>query len=265
MAPSAAPAVSRRPVVTARWPQDTSTPAPTLASTPAASRNAPSQTPSTPAAPRGTSGRTPAQHTAVPRTTPAHNPHTPPTSRHASTPTPSLNTPTPSPRSETGSPASYVQRAPSVQHAVSTSAPVQRVPLVRPAPPRQEPAPRIVAARPVPAVAPQVEQGAVVSGPPAVPVVARAVAEGGPAVQRAPKGAKGAPAKTADAVKKPVQQAGGTGKAAGRAVGREKDDGLADSDLDDLARRLLDPVARLLRTELRRGRDRTGRPHDGRR
>lgn len=36
-------------------------------------------------------------------------------------------------------------------------------------------------------------------------------------------------------------------------------------DLDDLSRRLLDPVARLLRTELRRGRDRTGRPYDGRR
>ncbi|MDN0198356.1 hypothetical protein NW895_25530, partial [Streptomyces sp. S.PNR 29] len=36
-------------------------------------------------------------------------------------------------------------------------------------------------------------------------------------------------------------------------------------DLDDLARRLLDPVARLLRTELRRGRERTGRPYDGRR
>ncbi|MGW1603984.1 hypothetical protein [Streptomyces eurythermus] len=36
-------------------------------------------------------------------------------------------------------------------------------------------------------------------------------------------------------------------------------------DLDDLARRLIDPVARLLRTELRRGRERTGRPHDGRR
>ncbi|MCE0445643.1 hypothetical protein LT493_13340 [Streptomyces tricolor] len=36
-------------------------------------------------------------------------------------------------------------------------------------------------------------------------------------------------------------------------------------DLDDLARRLLDPVARLLRAELRRGRDCTGRPHDGRR
>ncbi|MEU7605273.1 hypothetical protein AB0B44_30765, partial [Streptomyces sp. NPDC041003] len=38
-----------------------------------------------------------------------------------------------------------------------------------------------------------------------------------------------------------------------------------DADLDDLARRLLDPVSRLLRTELRRGRERAGRPFDGRR
>ncbi|WP_123529836.1 hypothetical protein [Streptomyces sp. 840.1] len=37
------------------------------------------------------------------------------------------------------------------------------------------------------------------------------------------------------------------------------------AELDELARRLLDPLARLLRTELRRGRDRTGRPYDGRR
>jgi hypothetical protein len=36
-------------------------------------------------------------------------------------------------------------------------------------------------------------------------------------------------------------------------------------DLDAMARRLIEPVARLLRTELRRGRERTGRPHDGRR
>ncbi|MFP8964691.1 hypothetical protein ACLIYP_29610, partial [Streptomyces nanhaiensis] len=49
--------------------------------------------------------------------------------------------------------------------------------------------------------------------------------------------------------------------AAGR-TGTPQDPGL---DLDDLARRLLDPVARLLRTELRRGRERMGRPHDGRR
>ncbi|MFJ8825940.1 hypothetical protein ACIREE_29750 [Streptomyces sp. NPDC102467] len=37
------------------------------------------------------------------------------------------------------------------------------------------------------------------------------------------------------------------------------------AELDELARRLIDPVSRLLRTELRRGRDRTGRPADGRR
>ncbi|MET9572573.1 hypothetical protein ABZY34_26215, partial [Streptomyces virginiae] len=41
--------------------------------------------------------------------------------------------------------------------------------------------------------------------------------------------------------------------------------GGGDLDLDDLARRLFDPVARLLRTELRRGRERAGRPFDGRR
>ncbi|MFJ9577246.1 hypothetical protein ACIRQF_12800 [Streptomyces sp. NPDC101191] len=39
----------------------------------------------------------------------------------------------------------------------------------------------------------------------------------------------------------------------------------ADTDLDDLARKLIDPVARLLRAELRRGRERAGRPFDGRR
>ncbi|MFP8940279.1 hypothetical protein ACLIYM_02410 [Streptomyces fenghuangensis] len=52
------------------------------------------------------------------------------------------------------------------------------------------------------------------------------------------------------------------GRGAARPHEAPQDPGL---DLDDLARRLLDPVARLLRTELRRGRDRTGRPYDGRR
>jgi hypothetical protein len=37
------------------------------------------------------------------------------------------------------------------------------------------------------------------------------------------------------------------------------------TDIDDLARRLLEPVGRLLRAELRHGRDRAGRPHDRRR
>ncbi|MFB6888223.1 hypothetical protein ACFCX4_02775 [Kitasatospora sp. NPDC056327] len=55
--------------------------------------------------------------------------------------------------------------------------------------------------------------------------------------------------------------------APGRTNGSPRDAGAqgGDPDLDDLARRLLDPVARLLRAELRRGRDRAGRTFDGRR
>ncbi|MFD4762069.1 hypothetical protein ACFWOJ_25320 [Streptomyces sp. NPDC058439] len=54
-----------------------------------------------------------------------------------------------------------------------------------------------------------------------------------------------------------------SGKTAARRPATAQDD--PGIDLDDLARRLLDPVSRLLRTELRRGRERTGRPYDGRR
>ncbi|WNI24050.1 hypothetical protein [Streptomyces sp. ITFR-16] len=39
----------------------------------------------------------------------------------------------------------------------------------------------------------------------------------------------------------------------------------AGPDIEELARRLLDPVSRLLRADLRRGRERTGRLYDGRR
>ncbi|MFJ9777614.1 hypothetical protein ACIRVF_41310 [Kitasatospora sp. NPDC101157] len=42
-------------------------------------------------------------------------------------------------------------------------------------------------------------------------------------------------------------------------------DGAGPADLDELARRLVEPVGRLLRTELRRGRERAGRPYDLRR
>ncbi|MFI9366441.1 hypothetical protein ACIG5E_36110 [Kitasatospora sp. NPDC053057] len=41
--------------------------------------------------------------------------------------------------------------------------------------------------------------------------------------------------------------------------------GAGPADLDELARRLVEPVGRLLRTELRRGRERAGRPYDLRR
>ncbi|MER5365664.1 hypothetical protein [Streptomyces sp. NPDC002722] len=37
------------------------------------------------------------------------------------------------------------------------------------------------------------------------------------------------------------------------------------TDIEELARRLIDPVSRLIRADLRRGRERTGRPYDGRR
>ncbi|MFJ8848844.1 hypothetical protein [Streptomyces sp. NPDC102437] len=37
------------------------------------------------------------------------------------------------------------------------------------------------------------------------------------------------------------------------------------ADIEELARRLIDPVSRLIRADLRRGRERTGRPYDGRR
>ncbi|UUN26501.1 hypothetical protein [Streptomyces sp. FIT100] len=63
-----------------------------------------------------------------------------------------------------------------------------------------------------------------------------------------------------------ASESSASGKAAAKRTARRaetpQDPGL---DLDDLARRLIDPVSRLLRTELRRGRERTGRPYDGRR
>jgi hypothetical protein len=37
------------------------------------------------------------------------------------------------------------------------------------------------------------------------------------------------------------------------------------TDMDELARRLFEPISRLLRSDLRQGRERTGRLHDRRR
>ncbi|MEV7603439.1 hypothetical protein AB0O91_39335 [Kitasatospora sp. NPDC089797] len=59
-----------------------------------------------------------------------------------------------------------------------------------------------------------------------------------------------------------------TAKDAGAAKGdtaAETPDRAAPADLDELARRLVEPVGRLLRTELRRGRERAGKPYDLRR
>ncbi|MFB8235640.1 hypothetical protein ACFC58_03730 [Kitasatospora purpeofusca] len=72
-----------------------------------------------------------------------------------------------------------------------------------------------------------------------------------------------APATTAPATTAADQRV----TASERTGGSPRDAGAqgGDLDLEDLARRLLDPVARLLRAELRRGRDRAGRTFDGRR
>ncbi|MET8630435.1 hypothetical protein ABZW30_43170 [Kitasatospora sp. NPDC004669] len=59
-----------------------------------------------------------------------------------------------------------------------------------------------------------------------------------------------------------------TGSPPAKAVGEspaEAAGGAGPADLDELARRLVEPVGRLLRTELRRGRERSGKPYDMRR
>ncbi|MFJ6832484.1 hypothetical protein [Streptomyces sp. NPDC091209] len=96
------------------------------------------------------------------------------------------------------------------------------------------------------------------SAPPTPPTGAPAKEVPAPGRKRSSSVSSAAPAATASAT-----SSAASGKNAARRTETPQDDpGL---DLDDLARRLLDPMARLLRTELRRGRDRTGRPYDGRR
>ncbi|MEW1610981.1 MULTISPECIES: hypothetical protein [unclassified Streptomyces] len=74
-----------------------------------------------------------------------------------------------------------------------------------------------------------------------------------PVVQRTDDGRSGS-ASTSDT---PAEGATtNTANAATRFTGAE---------IEELARRLLDPVSRLIRADMRRGRERAGRLHDGRR
>lgn len=177
-----------------------------------------------------------------------------------------------------------------------TQGSVPRVPVVRPAPPLRgttgEASPGGgVPVRRLPVTAPQAQ--ALAGRPPVTPAPAHATrtvpvvrprtvppgpapAAGGtgraaPPVQRDVTGAgegagdvsvpKGVPARA-----EPEQRSAATPAAPGRgAAGHAGTPQGSGAELDELARRLLDPMARLLRTELRRGRDRTGRPYDGRR
>ncbi|MFF1923887.1 hypothetical protein ACFVW8_25355, partial [Streptomyces sp. NPDC058221] len=173
-------------------------------------------------------------------------------------------------------------------HGVGSHVPVQGPPVVRPAPPLRGAAGAaapgsVVPARPLPVAAPQPLAGRppvtpasvtpaagsvpVVrprTGPPsALPPAAGGTGQSAPVIQRDVTGSggstasKGVPAKAAQPGATPS-----AAKSTARHAESSRDPG---ADLDDLARRLLDPMARLLRTELRRGRDRTGRPYDGRR
>ncbi|WP_327709515.1 hypothetical protein OG912_13330 [Streptomyces sp. NBC_00464] len=107
-------------------------------------------------------------------------------------------------------------------------------------------------------------------------------AQGGPApVPRSPAPGHRAPDARAQAVQRAVAEAGLAGvpvrvvqpkpsrtpaEAAPAAAGAPRtNEGAGGVDIEDLARRLLDPVSRLIRADLRRGRERSGRPHDGRR
>ncbi|MER8044700.1 hypothetical protein [Streptomyces sp. NPDC094032] len=154
----------------------------------------------------------------------------------------------------TGTGAQAPTRSTSVRNAAPESGPYRTpLPVTGPwtPPPVVQPAPSGASpARTVPTVTP------------------RAPAGGGGAARTAPvqRSATGPPGEAGpepvSGGARPVQAAAAPGRA--RRPPDTPPQG-AEPDLDELARRLLDPVSRLLRTDLRRGRERAGRPFDGRR
>ncbi|MFJ3721945.1 hypothetical protein ACIPYQ_05150 [Streptomyces sp. NPDC090045] len=119
-----------------------------------------------------------------------------------------------------------------------------------------QPAPAVPSAQSVPVVRPRTPAPTAVPGAasPAAPAPAPTPTPTAAPVQRTPGGPRTGPA-----------PAGGGTPDRHAPADRHAAPQVPDADLDDLARRLLDPVSRLLRTELRRGRERAGRPFDGRR
>ncbi|MFB8176950.1 hypothetical protein ACFC8N_12975 [Streptomyces sp. NPDC055966] len=187
-------------------------------------------------------------------------------------------------RAQAPAPATQLQRsAGSTPGATASYNPLSRgagsahphraVPVVRPNSPVQRATP--LRSQPLPVTDPQAAPvrdrpaGPDPRPAPPVPVVQRAVAN---ASTGTPAGAglvpPGVPVTAVPAGT--VQRSPSAGTAAGRATGTHpvrsaeaaQDPGI---DLDELARRLLEPMARLLRADLRRGRERAGRPYDGRR
>lgn len=197
----------------------------------------------------------------------------------------------PSPELATG-PSPVVPRALPPGHAASTPpAPVvrpappaghslQRLPTVsRPLPSPPTPTPTPTPAAPSPVVSRALAPARPVSTPPAGPasnppaphapgtaqllqrVAEQAGLTGVPLTAvpaRRPSTVQAAPPKASPAKASPA-------KASPPAESATAPGGAGPGDLDELARRLVEPVGRLLRTELRRGRERAGRPYDLRR
>ncbi|MEU3655948.1 hypothetical protein AB0E67_24680 [Streptomyces sp. NPDC032161] len=121
--------------------------------------------------------------------------------------------------------------------------------------------------------------GAVPGGAPALsvrvpksprPAPAPATAPNGPgaaarAVQRAAAeaGITGVPVRAAPV--KPAGPSARTGPADPPGAAAPAAQRVTGAEIEELARRLIDPVSRLIRADLRRGRERTGRLYDGRR
>ncbi|MEI7034794.1 hypothetical protein V9U70_28735, partial [Streptomyces pratensis] len=197
---------------------------------------------------------------------------------------------TPAPRSSPPGAATHPGPSASPRPAAGTAPGPRSVPVVRPHPPTTPgsgTAPVQRAALPVvpdhagppasgpgpggdtsagapPALAVRVPPRAPV--PAAPPSPAHGSEEAARAVQRAAAGAgpAGVPVRGV-----PVQRAprpGGSGPSDGSgAPDPAAANRLTGADMEELARRLLDPVSRLIRADLRRGRERAGRLHDGRR
>ncbi len=266
---------ARRPVVAASWHREPpQAPGPVPVST---ARRAPGATP----APAVQRAPTPAVQRA-----PAANPPARPGAPQApgQPPTPPVQ------RARTGQPPSSPHRPPAAVAGHPDPLPSRPVPVVRPDPPggrtvtggaaarphvlpvSDPAAPPLSGRPPVPPAStavPVVRATRAATAPP-VPGVGPAVPRrtGGPAapaVQRAVAGAGGVPAgvpvrERQRSASAPPPAARGKPESQGAAAPKEP--GI---DLDDLARRLLEPMSRLLRADLRRGRERAGRPYDGRR
>ncbi|MCX5338736.1 hypothetical protein [Streptomyces atratus] len=126
------------------------------------------------------------------------------------------------------------------------------------------------------ATGPAAGDGAPLTGPPSLsvrvpqraPTPAAGAGSSGTtaqALQRAAAdaGITGVPVRAAPV--KPAEPSGGTGSAGPAIVDAPATNRITGADIEELARRLLDPVSRLIRADMRRGRERAGRLYDGRR